>query len=142
MAHPIHGKGALVMLGVTAGGAASPVANQLSWSLDFDMAIVDVSPLNSLGTDVGNWKQHVKGMKGWSGAFAGNFDHGDKQLWLASMLDTYVNFYLYPNYSNVPGEYYYGTAWIQLGKIAEGSTTTKASSSFKATGDGPLYLAP
>jgi hypothetical protein len=142
MSHPIHGKGALVMLGTTNGGAASPVANQLSWSLDFDMSIVDVSPLNSSGTGQGNWKQFVKGMKGWTGTFAGNFDEGATQLWYASILDNYVNFYLYPNYSNNQAEYYYGTAWIQLGKIAEGSTTSKASSGFKATGDGPLFTNP
>lgn len=138
MAHPIHGKGALVMVGTTNGGAASPVANQLSWALDFDMAIVDVSPLNTTGS----WKQFVKGMLGWNGAFAGNFDTGAKQLWTASILDNYVNFYLYPNYANDQTSYYYGTCWVQLGKIAEGSTTTKASTSFKVTGDGALNLAP
>jgi hypothetical protein len=140
MAHAIHGKGALIMVASSVNGSAQPIGQQLTWSLDFDMPIVDVSPLNHLGTEVGNWKQFVKGIKGWSGAFAGNFDVGSRILWDASNADGFVPFYLYPNYSNNQEQYYYGTAWIQLGKIAEGSTTTKASSSFKATGDGQLGL--
>jgi len=136
MAHAIHGKGAVIYLAPDTVTAASAVGEQISWSLDFDMALVDTTPLNT------SWKEFVKGIKGWTGTFAGNFDVGNKQLWNASLEDSAVNFYLYPNWSNDPTQFYSGTVWVQLSKIAEGSTTTKASSGWKATGDGALSLAP
>lgn len=130
----IHGKGAVLYLGAN-GGVASNIGEQLDWSLDFDMATVDVSPLNT------TWKQFVKGMIGYTGAFAGNFDSSSSQLFLASTSAVAEKFYLYPNVL-APGSYYSGTCWVQLGKIAAGSTTSKASSSFKITGQGPLVTTP
>lgn len=146
MAHPIHGKGAAIYLASSAAGSASPIGNQISWSLDFDMAMVDVTPLIPQGvaaaSAVNFWKLFVKGMKGFTGTFAGNFDLGEQALWNASMEDNPVNFYLYPSFVANPNQYYYGTVWVQLTKIAEGSTTSKASSGFKITGDGVLSKNP
>lgn len=130
----IHGKNAVLYLGA-AGAAAINIAEQVDWSLDMDIAMVDVSSLNQ------TWKNFVKGMLGYSGAFSGNFDTASKQLWLASVSTVAENFYLYPT-SALVTQYYYGTAWVQLTKIAAGSTTTKASSGFKITGDGTLSLNP
>lgn len=128
----IHGKGAVLYLGA-AGAPAVNIGEQLDWSLDFDMATVDVTPLNS------TWKSFVKGLIGYTGAFAGNFDASSNQLYLASVSTVAEKFYLYPNVL-APTQYYSGTAWVQLGKIAAGSTTSKASSSFKITGNGPLVV--
>lgn len=126
----IHGKNATIYIGAN-GGTAVPIGEQIDWSLDMDIAMVDVSPLNT------TWKTFVKGMLGWSGALNGNFHLAQTQLWTASLSDVPENFYLYPT-SARPLNYYYGTAWIQLTKIAAGSTTTKASSGIKFTGDGTL----
>ncbi len=127
----IHGKNAVLYLG--AGGAAAiNIGEQIDWSLDFDMATADVTPLNN------TWKSFVKGLQGYSGSFNGNFDTASAQLWNASAASTVAEkFYLYPQ-ASVTTSYYYGTAWVQLGKIAAGSTTTKASSSIKLTGNGTL----
>lgn len=126
----IHGKNAVLYLGA-AGAAAINVGEQLEWSLDFDMATVDVTPLQQ------TWKSFVKGMMGYTGSFGGNFDTASTQLWLASISSVAEKFYLYPD-AGSSARYYYGTAWVQLGKIAAGSTTTKASSSIKLTGQGAL----
>lgn len=128
----IHGKNAVLYLGV-AGAAATLVNEQLEWSLDFDMQTVDVSPLNN------TWKTFVKGMLGFSLSAGGNFDTANKQLWLASISTVAEKFYLYPQ-ASVPTSYYYGTIWVQLGKIVAGSTTTKASNSIKGVGTGVLDL--
>jgi hypothetical protein len=130
MSQAIHGKAAVLYLGAN-GGTAIFIAEQVDWSLDFDMAIVDVSPLNN------KWKKFVKGMAGYTGAFAGNYDDSSNQLFLASLSDVAEKWYLYPN-SLKMGNFYFGTAWVQLGKIAAGSTTAKASTGFKITGDGAL----
>lgn len=126
----IHGKTAVLYLGAN-GGAAIPIAEQLDWSIDMDVAMVDTTPLNNV------WKQSVKGMLGFTGSFGGNFDPNSNQLFLAAISNVPENFYLYPQ-SAVPTAYYYGTAWVQLGKVAAGSTTSKASSSIKLSGQNAL----
>lgn len=127
----IHGKGAILYMGA-AGAAAIPIGEQLDWSIDFDMAVVDTTPLNN------TWKTFVKGLMGYTGTFAGNFDIASVQLFTASTSSVPEKFYLYPQGAGATTQYYYGTAWIQLGKIAAGSTTAKAASSFKMTGTGVL----
>lgn len=126
----IHGKNAVIYMGAS-GAAAINIGEQADWSIDMDVAIVDVSQLNQ------TWKQFVKGMLGYSGSFSGNFDTASVQLWLAAVSNVAEKFYLYPDSSST-ARYYYGTAWFQLTKIAAGSTTSKASSGMKFTGDGTL----
>jgi hypothetical protein len=127
----VHGKNAVIYLAASASGSPVLLGDQLSWSIDFDQAIVDTSPLNN------KWKTHVKGMIGWSMACAGNFDRASKVLWDASIVDEAVPMYLYPTSLHM-SLFYYGTCWVSLGKVAEGSTTSKASSSWKGTGEGEL----
>lgn len=127
----IHGKGAILYLGA-AGAAAINIGEQIDWSLDFDMATVDTTPLNN------TWKTFVKGLMGYSASFNGNFDTASVQLFLASTSTVAEKFYLYPLGAAGTTQYYYGTAWVQLTKIAAGSTTTKASSGIKLTGHGTL----
>ncbi len=131
----IHGKGAIIYLS-PGSGAAIPLAEQVDWSIDFDEALVDVTPLNN------TWKSFVKGLMGWSGSFSGNFDPTSATLWTASTAATKSNLYLYPFGTSDTAKFYSGTAWIQLGKVAAGSTTSAAKSSFKATGDGALVPNP
>ena len=126
----IHGKGAVLYLGA-AGAAAINIGEQLDWSIDMDMATVDVTPLNN------TWKSFVKGLLGYTGAFSGNFDTASVQLWSAATATVVEKFYLYPDVGST-ARYYYGTVWVQLGKVAAGSTTGKASSSIKLTGSGAL----
>lgn len=126
----IHGKGAIVYLGSATGAAAINLAEQVSWSIDFAADFVETTPLNTL------WKQQVKGLMAWTGAFEGNFDTASTALFAASTDTGVENFYLYPQGSS--STYYFGTAWVKLGKVAAGSTTSKASSSFTLIGYGAL----
>ena len=126
----IHGKAAVVYLGSATGQAAVSLGEQIDWSIDFTMALVDVTPLTSI------WKTFVKGLQEWTGTLSGNFDIVNTALWAASTDTGVENFYLYPQGSS--GTYYYGTAWVQLGKIAEGGVAKKASNTVKLTGHGAL----
>lgn len=123
----IHGKAAIIYVGA-AGAAAIPIGDMVDWSIDFDDQIVDTTPLNS------TWRQSVKGLQGYKLNVSGNFNPGSSQLFTAS-LDTVVNkWYLYVAGAGAPTQYYYGTGWVHLGKVAAGSTTTKASSGFNIDG--------
>lgn len=128
----IHGKAAILYLGATSAVAATPLSEQCDWSLDFDMSTVDVSPLNT------TWKQFVKGLMGYALSANGNFDPTGDTLFTASTDTGACKWYLYPLGAADMTKYYYGTAWIQLGKVVAGSTTAKASNGFKGTGQGEL----
>jgi hypothetical protein len=135
MSNAIHGKDAVIYISPGT-GAAVPIGEQMSWSIDYDQPLVNVSPLAN------SWNNFVKGMSGWTMSFGGNFDKSNKTLWTASIGSTKSNVYVYPIGASAPTQYYYGTGWVTLGKIAEGSTTTKASNGWKVTGDDPLYINP
>lgn len=126
----IHGKNAVIYCGAS-GGTAINIGEQVDWSIDSDISMVDISALNQ------TWKQFVKGMLGWAGTLNGNFNMGSAQLWLAHLSDVAEKIYIYPTSSSTT-QYYYGTAWIQLNKVVAGSTTAKASTGVKFTGDGAL----
>lgn len=127
----IHGKAAILYLSPGA-GVAVPVSEQVDWSIDYAQPLVDVTPLNN------TWRNFVKGLSEWTATFAGNFDQTSKTLWNASLASVKSSFYLYPLGSSAMGQYYWGSGWPVLGKIAAGSTTAKASQSFKMTGDDVL----
>lgn len=126
----IHGRSAVVYLGSATGQAAISLGEQIDWSLDFTMALVDVTTLGS------TWKSFVKGLQEWTGSLAGNFDIVNTALFAASTDTGVENFYLYPQ--GTSSTYYYGTCWVQLGKIAEGGVAKKASNTVKLTGQGAL----
>lgn len=127
----IHGKAAILYLGA-AGAAAIQIGEQVDWSIDMDMATVDTTPLGQ------TWKQFVKGLMGYTLTFSGNFDTASTQLFLAATSTVVEKWYLYVAGAGSPTQYYYGTAWIQLNKVAAGSVTSKAASSFKGTGHNSL----
>ena len=127
----IHGKAAIVYVS-PGSGAAVAIGEQIDWSIDYTQPLVNVTPLNN------TWDSFVKGLSGWTGTFSGNYDNTASVLWTASTGSTKSNFYLYPVGATAMGQYYWGTGWVTLGKIAGGSTTAKASGTFKITGDGAL----
>lgn len=126
----IHGKNAVIYLGA-AGAAATLISEQSDWSIDMDVATAETSSLNQ------TWKNFVKGMLGWSGTFSGNFNTTQTQLWAAATSNVAENFYLYPTSASAT-QYYYGTAWVMLTKIAAGGIAAKASGGFKLQGNGQL----
>jgi hypothetical protein len=130
----IHGKSAIIYVSPDNSSTASPVGEQLDWSIDYDQPLVDVTPLNN------SWKNFVKGLAGWTGTFGGNYDSTSKVLWQAGTGSTKSKFYLYPLGVANMNLYYYGSGWIIPGKLAGGSTTAKASGTWKITGDDALYL--
>ena len=127
----IHGKNAVIYMGAN-GSIAQNITEMADWSIDLTGAFVDTGSLNQ------TWNTTVKGMIGWSGTFNGNYNPASTLLWTAHVSNVNEYFYLYPDIRAMGG-YYYGLVWFQLVKAAAGSTTAKASTQCKFTGNGPLY---
>lgn len=121
------GRNAIVYLGT--GGAATTLTEAAEWTIDVDF---DLSDDTAFGD---SWKTNLKGMMGWSGSMAGNFDTAQANVFTAATATSTVNLYLYPDRSTT-GRYYYGTIWPKLSVTVNKDGTAKFSGSF--TGDGQL----
>ena len=98
-----HGRNGQVYIGVTSGAAASPVAFQASWSINM---VTDKQDVTAFGD--GN-KVYVAGLPDSSGDFSGFMDDATSQTYIAATDGLARNFYLYPDATNDPSVYWFGT---------------------------------
>ena len=98
-----HGRNAQVYLGVTNGAAASPCAFQASWSINMNVDKQDVTAFGDSN------KVYVAGLPDSSGDFSGFMDDQTSQTYIAAVDGLSRNFYLYPDATNDPNVYWFGT---------------------------------
>lgn len=98
-----HGRNAQVYVGVTSGAAATPCAFQASWSINM---VTDKQDVTAFGD--GN-KVYVAGLPDSSGDFTGFMDDATSQTYIAATDGLARNFYLYPDATNSPNVYWFGT---------------------------------
>ncbi len=132
----ISGKFATMYLATSTAAAASPVAEQIDFSIETDQSFEEVSALGS------TWAVHVlTGSRKWSASFKGNFDTANAQLWTASNANAALRFYLYP-VSTATTQFYHGFGWIKLGSVIAGGNTAAPKTSVTVQGEGELFKAP
>jgi hypothetical protein len=98
-----HGRNGQVYIGVTSGAAASSCAFQASWSISM---VTDKQDVTAFGD--GN-KVYAAGLPDSSGQFAGFWDDATSQTYIAATDGLPRNMYLYPDISNQPNIYWFGT---------------------------------
>ena len=98
-----HGRNAQVYVGVTSAAAASPCAFQAAWSINM---VTDKQDVTAFGD--GN-KVYVAGLPDSSGDFTGFMDDATSQTYIAATDGLARNFYLYPDTTNAPNVYWFGT---------------------------------
>ena len=90
-------------MGATSGAAASPLTFQASWSINMTTDKDDVTAFQD-----GN-KVYVGGLPDSSGDFSGFMDDATSQTYVAAVDGLARNFYLYPDATNSPNVYWFGT---------------------------------
>jgi hypothetical protein len=98
-----HGRNGQVYLGITSAAAASPLPFQASWSINMNVDKQDVTAFGD-----GN-KVYVAGLPDASGDFGGFMDDATSQTYIAAVDGLARNFYLYPDATNSPNVYWFGT---------------------------------
>ena len=98
-----HGRNGRVYLGATNGAAATPVAFISAWTMS---QVVDHQEVTAFGD--GN-KVYVGGLPDASGDFTGFYDDATSQTYVAAIDGLPRNFYLYPNITSDPNQYFFGT---------------------------------
>ena len=123
-----HGRNGQVYLSVTNGAAASPCAFQASWSIAMVTNKQDVTAFGDQNL------VYVAGLPDSSGQFAGFWDDATSQTYIAATDGLPRNLYLYPDITNQPNIYWFGTVLPDFsadGAIASGvnvSSTWNAAS--------------
>ena len=131
----IHGKNAVVYLGITTGGAAIVIGEQVDYEITTKPTFVDTTTLPNASGIV--WNTQVKGPIGWAGKLTGKFDPTNVSLWTAAVLDTVVNLYLYPQ-ASAPTHYYYGTVFVTLPTAIAGGVKKEITTAVTLDGNGVL----
>ncbi len=97
----------MVYLAINSGGTAQPLAYTSSWTVNFNVAKVDVTALGDTNLV---W---VAGLPDATGEFSGFYDTATSQTYQAAVDGQPRNFYLYPSLLGLqganPGQYFFGT---------------------------------
>jgi hypothetical protein len=98
-----HGRNGQVYVGITSAALASPMPFQASWSINMNVDKQDVTAFGD-----GN-KVYVAGLPDASGDFGGFMDDATSQTYIGAIDGLARNFYLYPDATNSPNVYWFGT---------------------------------
>lgn len=128
----IHGRNGLVYMGVAAGSAASPMAFQSDWSMNFTVDKVDVSAMGD-----GN-KVYVSGLPDAAGDFSGWYDNASSQTYIAATDGLPRNFYLYPS-TLTPLQYFFGTVLPDFSAAGGVGAATSVKATWNAAGPVQRY---
>ena len=99
----IHGRNGTVYLEITTPGSAEPLPGQATWSISFATDKQDVTAMGDTN------KVYVAGLPDASGEFGGWYDDASAQTYTAASDGLARKFYLYPNFTGTPGQYFFGT---------------------------------
>ena len=128
----IHGRGSLLYL-QGSGANAVPFSNAADWDISISFPTEDVS---AIGDD---WQTFIRGMLGFTGSIDGPLDTASTVAWDALTATSERKFYLYTDKTSLT-QYYYGTAWIDMG--VKGGAAAPQTFSSKVTGTGALSKNP
>lgn len=98
-----HGRNGQIYMGITSAAAASPLPFQAAWSINMNVDKQDVTAFGD-----GN-KVYVAGLPDASGDFGGFMDDATSQTYISAIDGLARNFYLYPDVTNSPNVYWFGT---------------------------------
>lgn len=98
-----HGRNGRIYMALASGGTAEPLNFQAQWSINFT---VDKAEVTALGDSN---KIYVAGLPDASGSFSGFYDDATVQTYTAATDGIARKFYLYPDLTNSPGQYWFGT---------------------------------
>jgi hypothetical protein len=112
-----HGRNGAVYIGVTNGAAAVPCAFQAAWTLNKTVAKQDVTAFGDANLT------YVAGLPDASGDFSGFWDDATSQTYSAATDGLSRTMYLYPDISNSPNVYFFGSVlpdWSTDGAVGGG----------------------
>lgn len=122
----VHGRNGIVYVGVASGAAASPIAYLSTWSINFSVDLPEVTAMGDQN------KIYVSGLPDASGDFSGFYDDASQQLYTAARDGIARPFYLYPNITLDPAQYWFGQVLPDFSVTGGVSAAIAIKSTWKA----------
>lgn len=126
------GKKGRILMSTTGSGTASAVASMASWTLDASTDLIEVTSFGDAN------KTYVQSFPDVSGNLSGHWDDTDTTIQTGRSSADGVKIYLYPDFTNAPTKYAYGTAFVDFSIDATAKDAVKVSAKFAARGDWDL----
>jgi hypothetical protein len=121
-----HGRNGRIYFALASNGTAAPLNFQAKWSLS---AATDTDEVTALGDSN---KIYVSGLPDASGDFSGFWDDATAQTYTAAVDGVARPFYLYPDNTNQPAKYWFGTIIADFKVDGDVSGAVKVAASWKA----------
>ena len=122
-----HGRNGRLYLGIATSAAnPSSVAFLKQWSGEFGSDTVEVTSFGDSN------KIYVSGLPDAQGSFSGHFDDATAQSYTAAVDGDARKFYLYPDITNAPTVYWYGTGFFDFSIDAPVDGAITISGSWRA----------
>jgi hypothetical protein len=128
------GRNGRVFIDVAGGGNAAPLPFVAKWSLSAATDQIDVTAMDDTN------KTYVSDMPDASGDFSGFWDDATNQTYTAATDGLARKFYLYPDYTNVPTVYWFGTVNVDFS--ADGGVGQGVNFSGKWSAATPIIKKP
>ncbi len=123
----VAGRNARVYMGIASSAAtAEPVAYMATYSISFATNKIDVTAFGDTN------KAYISGMLDASGEFSGFYDDATAQTYTAALDGQPRKFYLYPDITNSPTKYFFGTILADMTVNAGVDAATEISASWAA----------
>lgn len=116
-----HGKNGRVMIGTT-------TLKQAKWTLNRTTDKVDVSGFGDTN------KLYVIGKQDLTGTISGFWDDANDKLFDTADAGAAVNMYLYPDVTNAPTQYWWGSALLDASIDTDSNGAVTVSGNFVAAG--------
>jgi hypothetical protein len=126
----IHGQRGRLYVGIASStAAAEPVSFLNSWSMDSATDKAEVTAFEDAN------KTYVSGKEDASGSFAGFYDNATAQLYTAATDGQARRFYLYPDHTTGPANYWFGTGIFDFSVSGDVGDAVKVSGNWSAASD-------
>lgn len=126
MATRRHARNARLMVSVTSGGSAEPLPFVGSWTFEAATDKVDATAQGDTS------KVYLAGLPDSKGTFSGFFDVDGPQTYTAAVDGLARKTYMYPDFQNNAGTYWFGTAFFDFSGEFGVSDAAKMSGSWSA----------
>lgn len=121
-----HGRNGRMYLDMPGGGSATGINFIAKWTLNFTTDKTDVTAMGDAN------KVYVAGLPDAKGTYSGFFDDATAQMYTAATDGIARKFYLYPDITNSPGVYWFGTTFPDFSVSGGVSEAVAISGSFDA----------
>lgn len=117
-----------VMMSTSAAGSAVAVISLNSWNIDMSTETTETTSFGDPN------RTYIQGLRDVSGSFGGFWDDAQNVIFTAAESSDGVNLYLYPDFVNKPGSYFYGPAWVDASITVGVGDAVGITANFRANG--------